>query len=48
MDITGKITGLVFLALLVFLLLKYVFPLLGAFLQFVSAMFHFLTKALPV
>jgi hypothetical protein len=48
MDITGRITGLVLLAMGVFLLVKYVFPLLGAIVMFLSRFLQHLMKCFPV
>ena len=47
MEITGRITGLVLLALGVFFLVKYVFPLLGAVVVFISTFLQHLMKFFP-
>jgi hypothetical protein len=47
MDITGRLTGLVILALVVFFLIKYVFPLIGAVVTFLSTFLQHLGRCFP-
>jgi hypothetical protein len=45
MDITGRITWVVCTALFVFFVVKYLFPLTGAFIDFLVTFFSHVSKA---
>lgn len=47
MGLIREIKSLVFIAVFLFFLLKYVFPMLGSVLGFVSKLFQYLANALP-
>jgi len=48
MEITGRITGLAILALVVFFIVKYLFPVLGAVVMFLSTFLKHLMKFFPI
>jgi hypothetical protein len=47
MDITGKLTWLIVTSLVVFFVVRFLFPAFGLLLDFLTGFFHFVGKVFP-